>query len=284
MKVVDTPQKMRELAETLRRDSAPLGLAPTMGALHEGHRSLIVRAMDECGAVVVSIFVNPAQFAPGEDYQTYPRTFEADLQVCREMGVYSVYAPKADSMYPNGYDTWVDVPGLGAPLCGAHRKGHFQGVATVVLKLFSACLPHRAYFGEKDYQQLVLIERMAHDLNIGVEIVPCPIVREDDGVALSSRNAYLSDEERLRARSISGALFHAQKMVATGERLSSTLIEACMDELEKVDARVDYVQIVDPATLGKAEKINGVARMAIAAHIGKTRLIDNISLEPHDEA
>ena len=284
MKVVDTPQEMRELAETLRRDSAPLGLAPTMGALHEGHRSLIVRAMDECGAVVVSIFVNPAQFSPGEDYQTYPRTFEADLEVCREMGVYSVYAPKADSMYPNGYDTWVDVPGLGAPLCGAHRTGHFQGVATVVLKLFSACLPHRAYFGEKDYQQLVLIERMAHDLNIGVEIVPCPIVREDDGVALSSRNAYLSDEERLRARSISGALFHAQKMVATGERLSSTIIDACVDELEKVDARVDYVQIVDPATLEKAEKINGVARMAIAAHIGKTRLIDNISLEPHDEA
>ncbi len=275
---------MRELAEMLRRDSAPLGLAPTMGALHEGHRSLIVRAMDECGAVVVSIFVNPAQFTPGEDYQTYPRTFEADLQVCREMGVYSVYAPKAGSMYPNGYDTWVDVPGLGAPLCGGHRPGHFQGVATVVLKLFSACLPHRAYFGEKDYQQLVLIERMAHDLNIGVEIVPCPIVREDDGVALSSRNAYLSDEERLRARSISGALFHAQKMVATGERLSSTIIDACVDELEKVDARVDYVQIVDPATLEKAEKINGVARMAIAAHIGKTRLIDNISLEPHDEA
>ena len=260
MKVVDTPQKMRELAEMLRRDSAPLGLAPTMGALHEGHRSLIVRAMDECGAVVVSIFVNPAQFSPGEDYQTYPRTFEADLEVCREMGVYSVYAPKADSMYPNGYDTWVDVPGLGAPLCGGHRPGHFQGVATVVLKLFSACLPHRAYFGEKDYQQLVLIERMAHDLNIGVEIVPCPIVREDDGVALSSRNAYLSDEERLRARSISGALFHAKKMVATGERLSSTIIDACVDELEKVDARVDYVQIVDPATLEKAEKINGVAR------------------------
>ena len=284
MKVVDTPQKMRELAETLRRDSAPLGLAPTMGALHEGHRSLIARAMDECGAVVVSIFVNSAQFSPGEDFNTYPRTFEADLEVCREMGVYSVYAPKADAMYPNGYDTWVDVPGLGAPLCGAHRTGHFQGVATVVLKLFSACLPHRAYFGEKDYQQLVLIERMAHDLNIGVEIVPCPIVREYDGVALSSRNAYLSDEERLRARSISGALFHAQKMVATGERLSSTIIDACVDELEKVDARVDYVQIVDPATLEKAEKINGVARMAIAAHIGKTRLIDNISLEPHDEA
>ena len=284
MKVVDTPQEMRELAEMLRRDSAPLGLVPTMGALHEGHRSLIARAMDECGAVVVSIFVNPAQFTPGEDYQTYPRTFEADLEACREMGVYSVYAPKADSMYPNGYDTWVDVPGLGAPLCGAHRTGHFQGVATVVLKLFSACLPHRAYFGEKDYQQLVLIERMAHDLNIGVEIVPCPIVREDDGVALSSRNAYLSDEERLRARSISGALFHAKKMVATGERLSSAIIDACVDELEKVDARVDYVQIVDPATLEKAEKINGVARMAIAAHIGKTRLIDNISLEPHDEA
>ncbi len=284
MKVVDTPQEMRELAEALRRDRAPLGLVPTMGALHEGHGSLIARAMDECSAVVVSIFVNPAQFSTGEDYNTYPRTFEADLQVCREMGVCSVYAPKADSMYPGGYDTWVDVPGLGASLCGGHRAGHFQGVATVVLKLFSACLPHRAYFGEKDYQQLVLIERMAHDLNIGVEIIPCPIVREDDGMALSSRNAYLSDEERLRARSISRALFHAKKMVASGERLCSTIIKACMDELEKAGSKVDYVEIVDPATLEKVEKINGAARMAIAAHIGETRLIDNISLEPEDEA
>ena len=284
MKVVDTPQKMRALAETLRRDCAPLGLVPTMGALHEGHRSLIARAMDECGAVVVSIFVNPAQFSPGEDFQTYPRTFEADLEACREMGVYSVYAPKGDAMYPVGYDTWVDVPGLGAPLCGGHRPGHFRGVATVVLKLFTACLPHRAYFGEKDYQQLVLIERMAHDLNIGVEIIPCPIVREDDGVALSSRNAYLSDKERLRARSISGALLDAKKKVAAGERLSSTMIKACVDELERAGSKVDYVEIVDPATLERVEKINGAARMAVAAYIGETRLIDNILLEPEDEA
>ncbi len=284
MKVVDTPQKMRALAETLRRDCAPLGLVPTMGALHEGHKSLIARAMDECGAVVVSIFVNPAQFSAGEDYNTYPRTFEADLEACREMGVCCVYAPKADSMYPNGYDTWVDVPGLGAPLCGAHRSGHFRGVATVVLKLFAACLPHRAYFGEKDYQQLVLIERMTHDLNIGVEIIPCPIVREDDGVALSSRNAYLSDNERLRARSISGALFDANKKVAAGERFSAAIIQACVDELERAGSRVDYVEIVDPATLERVEKINGAARMAVAAYIGETRLIDNILLEPEDEA
>ena len=160
-------------------------------------------------------------------------------------------------MYPGGYDTWVDVPGLGAPLCGAHRQGHFRGVATVVLKLLAACLPHRAYFGEKDYQQLVLIRRMTRDLDLGVEIVPCPIVREDDGVALSSRNAYLSADERSRARAISGALFDAKKKVAAGERLSAAIIQACVDELEKAGSRVDYVEIVEPATLERVERING---------------------------
>ena len=275
---------MRELAEALRRDDAPLGLVPTMGALHEGHKSLIDRATEECGAAVVSIFVNPAQFAAGEDYDTYPRTFEADLEACREMGVACVYAPRANVMYPGGYDTWVDVPGLGAPLCGSHRAGHFRGVATVVLKLLAACLPHRAYFGEKDYQQLVLIRRMTQDLDLGVEIVPCPIVREDDGMALSSRNAYLSTEERSRARAISAALFDAKKKVAAGERFSAVIIGACMDELEKAGSRVDYVEIVEPATLERVEQINGSARMAVAAYIGETRLIDNILLEPHDEA
>lgn len=284
MKLVDTPQDMRELAEVLRRGDAPLGLVPTMGALHEGHKSLIARATGECGALIVSIFVNPAQFAAGEDYDTYPRTFEADLETCREMGAACVYAPRANSMYPSGYDTWVDVPGLGAPLCGAHRAGHFRGVATVVLKLFTACLPHRAYFGEKDYQQLVLIRRMADDLDLGVKIVPCPIVREDDGVALSSRNAYLSAEERSRARAISGALFDAKKTVAAGERFSAAIIQSCVDELEKAGSRVDYVEIVDPATLERVERINGAARMAVAAYIGETRLIDNILLEPEDEA
>ena len=284
MKVLDTPQKMRELAEALRRDDAPLGLVPTMGALHEGHKSLIDRATEECGAAVVSIFVNPAQFAAGEDYDTYPRTFEADLEACREMGVACVYAPRANVMYPGGYDTWVDVPGLGAPLCGSHRAGHFRGVATVVLKLLAACLPHRAYFGEKDYQQLVLIRRMTQDLDLGVEIVPCPIVREDDGMALSSRNAYLSTEERSRARAISAALFDAKKKVAAGERFSAAIIQACMDDLEKAGSRVDYVEIVEPATLERVEQINGSARMAVAAYIGETRLIDNILLEPHDEA
>ncbi len=284
MKVVDTPQKMRELAEILRRDDAPLGLVPTMGALHEGHKSLIARATSECGAVVVSIFVNPAQFAAGEDYDTYPRTFEADLETCREMGVACAYAPKASSMYPGGYDTWVDVPGLGAPLCGSHRAGHFRGVATVVLKLFSACLPHRAYFGEKDYQQLVLLRRMTHDLDLGVEIVPCPIIREEDGIALSSRNAYLSAEERLRARAISVALFDAKKTVAAGERFSVAIIQSCLDKLKKAGSRVDYVEIVDPVTLERVETINGAARMAVAAYIGETRLIDNILLEPRDEA
>ena len=275
---------MRDLAETLRREDAPLGLVPTMGALHEGHKSLIAKAMEECGALIVSIFVNPAQFAAGEDYDTYPRTYHADLDACREMGAACVYAPGASAMYPDGYDTWVDVPGLGAPLCGAHRAGHFRGVATVVLKLFTACLPHRAYFGEKDYQQLVLLRRMTSDLDLGVEIVPCPIVREDDGVALSSRNAYLSAEERSRARAISGALFDAKEKVAGGERFSAAIIQGCLDKLKKAGSRVDYVEVVDPATLERVERINGAARMAVAAYIGETRLIDNILLEPEDEA
>ncbi len=284
MKVVDTPQKMRALAETLKREDMPIGLVPTMGALHAGHKSLIARAREECGTVVVSIFVNPAQFAPSEDYGTYPRTFETDLDICRKMGVAVVYAPRTDAMYPGGFDTWVDVPGLGAPLCGAHRPGHFRGVATVVLKLFTACLPHRAYFGEKDYQQLVLIRRMSRDLDLGVEIVSCPIVREDGGMALSSRNAYLSDEERSRACSISAALFDAKKKVAAGERFSAAIIQACVDELEKAGSRIDYVEIVEPTTLERVEQISGTARMAVAAYVGKTRLIDNILLDPEDEA
>lgn len=284
MRVVDAPQEMREAAEALRREDAPLGLVPTMGALHEGHRSLIARALADCGAVVVSVFVNPAQFSAGEDYRTYPRTFEADLRACREMGVRLVYAPGAAAMYPDGYDTWVDAPGLGARLCGAHRPGHFRGVATVVLKLFAACLPHRAYFGEKDYQQLVLIERMARDLNLGVEIVACPIVREADGVALSSRNAYLSEEERLRARALSAALFRAKRMAAAGERRRAALVRACVDALEEVEAEVDYVEIVHPATLEAMEEVSGAARMAAAVRVGRTRLIDNVSLEPGDEA
>ena len=282
MRVVNAPREMREAAEALRRAEAPLGLVPTMGALHEGHGSLIARARAECGAVVVSVFVNPAQFSAGEDYGTYPRDFEADARACREAGARLLYAPGAEAMYPEGYDTWVDAPGLGGRLCGAHRPGHFRGVATVVLKLFAACLPHRAYFGEKDYQQLVLIERMSRDLNLGVEIVACPIVREEDGVALSSRNAYLSAEERLRARALSAALFRARKRAAAGERRCARLIEACAAELEKAGAKVDYVEIVHPATLEAVEEVAAAARMAVAARIGATRLIDNVVLEPGD--
>ncbi|MBI3128121.1 MAG: pantoate--beta-alanine ligase [Candidatus Tectomicrobia bacterium] len=278
MRLIESPSEMREAAEALRLSRAPVGLVPTMGALHEGHRSLIRRAAGECGAAVVSLFVNPAQFGPGEDFARYPRSLEADLRMCREEGAVAVYRPSAEAVYPGCFSTWVEVPALAEGLCGPHRPGHFRGVATVVLKLFAACRPHRAYFGEKDYQQLVLIRRMERDLDLGVEVVGCPTVREADGLALSSRNAYLSAEERLRALSLIRGLRKAEALLAEGERASARLAQAACGELDRAGARVDYVEVVHPATLKPVERVEGEARIAVAAWIGGTRLIDNIPL------
>jgi pantoate--beta-alanine ligase len=280
MDVIDSPVRMRELADTLRQSASPLGLVPTMGALHEGHLSLIQRSVSECATTVVSIFVNPAQFGPGEDLDTYPRTFHEDLEVCRQEGVAAVYAPSAGEMYANGFDTWVEVPSLASRLCAPHRPGHFRGVATVIVKLFSACKPDRAYFGEKDYQQLVLIRRMAGDLDMGVEIVACPTVREADGLAMSSRNINLRGEERGRSLSLRRGLFRARELFARGEGSAAVLIQAAREELDKARAEVDYIEVVDAETLAPLETVESPCRMVIAAKIGFTRLIDNIPLEP----
>ncbi len=278
--VIDSPARMRELSDTFREAAPPLGLVPTMGALHEGHLSLIRRAVSECASAVVSIFVNPAQFGPGEDLDTYPHTFEKDLEVCREEGVSAVYAPSVGQMYAKGFDTWVEVPSLASGLCGPCRPGHFRGVATVVAKLFSACKPDRAYFGEKDYQQLVLIRRMARDLDMGVEIVSCPTVREKDGVAMSSRNVNLRREERENSRSLSRGLFRARELLGEGEARAAVLIQAAREELTKACVEIDYVEVVDSETLAPLETVQGSCRMVMAAKIGATRLIDNISLVP----
>jgi pantoate--beta-alanine ligase len=279
MDVVKTPAEMQKLSGALREKGAPLGLVPTMGALHEGHLSLIRRAVAECPAAVVSIFVNPAQFAPGEDFGTYPRTFESDLAVCREESVAAIYAPAPGAVYESGFDTWVEVPTLAARLCGPHRPGHFRGVATVVAKLFAACRPDRAYFGEKDYQQLILIRRMAADLNLGVEVISCPTVREEGGLAMSSRNSGLGAKERERALSLSRGLRRAVDLFAGGEKNTRALIKEVCDELEGARAEVDYVEVVHPDTLEPLEVAHAAARIAAAVRIGGMRLIDNMALE-----
>lgn len=278
MDIVDSPAEMRVLADSLRAKGGPLGLVPTMGALHEGHISLIARAASECAAVVASIFVNPAQFAPTEDFDTYPRTFESDLNVCRAKGVAAVYAPAPDAMYKGGFDTWIEVPSMSAGLCGLHRPGHFRGVATVVTKLFNACKPDSAYFGEKDFQQLVLIRRMSEDLDLGVKVIACPIVREKDGLAMSSRNVNLHGDERERALSLIKGLRRAKQLFSNGEKASRRLCAAVYEELEKAHAQADYVEIVASGTLQPLEFANGCARIMVAAKIGPIRLIDNLSL------
>ena len=279
VEIVSSPAEMRNLAGSLRANDGPLGLVPTMGALHEGHIHLIDRAVSECPTVVVSIFVNPTQFGPGEEYGTYPRDYESDIRICRSRGVVAIYSPTADAMYGKEFSTLIEVPSLAEGLCGPHRPGHFRGVATVVAKLFAACKPDRAYFGEKDYQQLILIRRMALDLNLGIEVVGCPTVREKDGLALSSRNVNLQGDERKRALSLSRGLRKATELFAAGEKEASILILAVSQELEMAEAKIDYIAVVDPDTLKPLERVDISARIAVAAHIGATRLIDNIPLE-----
>jgi pantoate--beta-alanine ligase len=249
-----------------------------MGALHEGHTSLIASAVSECASVVVSIFVNPAQFAPTEDLDTYPRTFELDLEVCRSRGVAAVYAPTPEAMYQDGFDTWIEVPSMSAGLCGLHRPGHFRGVVTIVAKLFNACKPDRAYFGEKDFQQFVLIRHMSEDLDFGVNVIACPIVREKDGLAMSSRNVNLSGGERERALCLIKGLRRAKQLFLDGEKESARLCAVVREELEKAHAQVDYVEIIASDTLEPLESANKFARIAVAANIGSIRLIDNLAL------
>ena len=265
-----------------RQAGRRLALAPTMGFLHQGHLSLMREARVRAGPgglSLATIFVNPSQFGPNEDLARYPRDLAGDLAKCARAGVDLVLAPeRPDQLYPSGFQTWVEVTGLSQGLCGARRPGHFRGVATVVTKLLNLTRPHLALFGEKDWQQLQIVKALARDLDMGVEIVGMPTIREPDGLALSSRNAYLSPEERGRALSLSRALLEARDRAAGGQRDAAALAAGARWRLEEAGARVDYVEVVHPETLEPSPRAVPGSRMLVAAFVGKTRLIDNLDL------
>jgi len=280
MKVVETIVQARAAAGAARRAGKSIGLVPTMGALHEGHLSLVRASRGECGFTVVSIFVNPAQFGPGEDLSRYPRGLEADLEACRGSEADLVFVPRVEEMYHGENLTWVEVGRLGEHLCGASRPGHFRGVGTVVAKLFNIVEPDRAYFGQKDAQQLAIIERMVTDLNMNVEIRRCPTVRQKDGLALSSRNVYLSEEQRREALCLSRALGRAVELARKGERDCAALIEEMRRVIEaEAETRIDYISIVDRELLQPLARLDRPGLAALAVYVGQTRLIDNMALD-----
>jgi pantoate--beta-alanine ligase len=276
MEIVEHPGPMQDLADRLRREGKRIGLVPTMGALHEGHLSLLRRCRSENTVSVMSLFVNPIQFNQKSDLAAYPRDLEGDLKQAEAAGVDLVFAPTEQAMYPEGFQTFVAVEDLARRWEGEFRPGHFRGVATVVAKLFTVVRPHRAYFGQKDYQQALVVTRMARDLNLGVEIVVMPIVRDPDGLALSSRNANLSAEERKAALSLHRALAFALERVRAGERDGKAIVEGMRRLIEREPlARVDYIACCDPETLEPFDRVDGTVLFALAVWIGKTRLIDN---------
>jgi pantoate--beta-alanine ligase len=282
MRRTDSIEETRGVVRYWREHGHSVGLVPTMGFLHEGHVSLIRRARADNEKVAVSIFVNPTQFGPGEDYESYPRDLERDLSVLSEENVDLVFIPSLEQMYAKEHLVYVDVESLGDVLCGAQRPGHFRGVCTVVAKLFNIFRPDRAYFGQKDAQQLTIIRQMARDLNFGVEIVRCPIVREPDGLALSSRNAYLSEKERKAALVIPRSLSLARNALENGERDAGRIRRIIAGEIEKEPlACIGYVEVVDASSLRPVERIDRPVLAAVAVKIGPARLIDNF-MYPED--
>ena len=276
MRTVITLAELRSARQNL---PGSVGLVPTMGYLHEGHLSLVRRARQECDQVIVSIFVNPTQFGPQEDLSRYPRDLERDLRLLEPLGTDLVWLPTAEIMYPPGFQTWVEVETITRPLEGAMRPGHFRGVATVVAKLFNAVQPEKAYFGQKDAQQAAVIRRMARDLDFPVEIVICPIVREPDGLAMSSRNVYLDPEQRKAATVLYRSLSAAKQAYQAGERDAEEIRETMKEVLRKEPlAEVQYVSCADYDTLEELETVSGRALLSLAVLIGKTRLIDNMVL------
>ena len=268
-------KKVREV----KKQGYKIGLVPTMGFLHEGHMSLIREARKDTDYVIVSIFVNPAQFGPKEDFKRYPRAIKRDIMLCEKEGADIIFTPEAKEMYPKGYATYVNVEKITDKLCGASRPGHFQGVSTVVAKLFNITMPDIAYFGQKDAQQAIVIKRMAGDLNMSVEIKVMPIVREKDGLAMSSRNVYLNEKERCQAQSIYKSLKSAKELFNDGERDSKKIINKIKQIINnQPDAKIDYAAIVDAKDIREIKKISGKALAAVAVKVGKTRLIDNIVL------
>jgi pantoate--beta-alanine ligase len=279
MQVVQKIHEMQEIADRLRSEKRCIGFVPTMGYLHEGHLSLVKKAKEFCDSVVVSIFVNPTQFGPGEDFKRYPRDEEGDKAKLEAEGVDFLLIPEGDEMYPNRYQACVEVGEVSKGLCGDFRPGHFRGVASVVAKLFNIVKPHLAVFGEKDYQQLLVIKRMVEDLNFDIEIISGTLVREKDGIAMSSRNAYLSPEDRRRATILYRSLTKGKELFESGERRASTLFRTVKENVESVgEISIQYVEIRDAETLDKIEMVKGPAVIAIAAIVGSVRLIDNIIL------
>jgi pantoate--beta-alanine ligase len=277
MKVVIEIDEYRKLRKKMR---APVGFVPTMGYLHRGHLELVRQAREENNTVVVSIFVNPTQFGPNEDFAAYPRDPESDLAMLEKEGTDFVFMPSAEEMYPQDFSSWVEVEKVTDRLEGAFRPGHFRGVATVVCKLFNIVQPQRAYFGQKDAQQLIVIKKMASDLNMNLEVIAVPTVREPDGLAMSSRNIYLNPEERKAALVLWKALSLAQELWSEGERNAERLRQEMTALIQKEPrARIDYVSVADPNTLEELSQINRTALVSMAVRIGKTRLIDNVGLE-----
>jgi len=276
MKIIRNPDEMQALANRLREKGLVIGFVPTMGYLHEGHASLLRTARQQSDAVVLSIFVNPTQFAPNEDLDKYPRDMKRDEKIARQEGTDYIFYPEASTMYVPGYQTYVNVEELPRSHCGRTRPTHFRGVATVCTKLFNIVLPHRAFFGQKDYQQAAVIKRMVKDLNMNLEIMVLPTVREADGLAMSSRNVYLQPEERKQAVCLRESLEIAKDMVRKGETEAQKIVAAMRRHIEsKPKARVDYVSIADTETLAELETITGEAVALVAVYFGKTRLIDN---------
>ena len=279
MKIVKTIKEVRESIKGWRKEGLSIGFVPTMGYLHEGHMSLISRA-SENDRIVVSIFVNPMQFGPKEDLASYPRDLESDSRLCEESGVDLIFTPEPEEMYESDFCSFVDMSVLTEELCGLSRPVHFRGVCTVVSKLFNIVTPDKAYFGEKDAQQLAIIKRMVRDLNFDIEICGCPIIREKDGLAMSSRNTYLKEEEREAALVLSRSILLGKKLLADGEKDATVLVKEMKEYIEKEPlARIDYLKVVDAASLQQVERIDKAILVAIAVFIGKTRLIDNFTFD-----
>jgi len=281
MEIIGSVKEMQMLSDRWRREGLRIGLVPTMGYLHEGHLSLMRRARKETDRVIATIFVNPTQFVAGEDYERYPVDRESDMKKTEQAGIDILFCPDVKEIYPEGYDTYVHVEKITERLCGKSRPGHFRGVTTVVAKLFHICKPHRAYFGKKDFQQLTVIKKMVDDLNMDIEIVGMPTVREKDGLAMSSRNEYLDKEERKAALCLSRSLRRAEEMVRNGE-VSSARIAAEMKAI--IDAEkgtdIDYIEICDPKNFDHVDAVDKPVLIALAVKIGRARLIDNCLVSP----
>lgn len=280
MKISGNIKEVRDIVKEWKQQGLSIGLVPTMGYLHEGHLSLMERAIKENDRVVVSIFVNPMQFGPTEDLASYPRDLDRDAALCEKIGVSMIFHPEPSEMYADDFCSYVDMSGLTEELCGKSRPVHFRGVQTVVSKLFHIVPANRAYFGQKDAQQLAIIRRMVRDLNFDIEIIGCPIIREEDGLAKSSRNTYLNTKERNAALILNKSLTNAKNLIASGER-SAKQIKDCIQETIMAEplAKADYIEVVNFDTIKPLEKLNGNVLVAIAVFIGKTRLIDNFILE-----